>query len=280
MDRWREESGQLTRAVAPAHGAGEQKGACEQTGSGSGRGDGPRRPRAAPRGTHRGEGGRATWRPGAPAPRGSREQRRGEASSSAQHNAACPPHRGLPCRGRPLRPAPAPRRSCTAGGRRRARFKPLPGRMSTGAGAGLGGPTAGRGPAGAAVPPSRPPARSCHLGAARGLRDPPQAMGLSNSPPPPPLPGSSPGPRGLSRSGLAAEAEGPSPARRRRPSRLPFQTCPHAPLAPVRPQLSNTQFRNPLLLERLTSGTCIPDIFRNASELSVASPQRPALPPN
>lgn len=126
-------------------------------------------------------GGRARPHPGA-------AESRGEASSSAQHNAACPPHRGLPCRGRPLRPAPAPRRSCTAGGRRRARFKPLPGRMSTGAGAGLGGPTAGRGPAGAAVPPSRPPARSCHLGAARGLRDPPQAMGLSNSPPPPPPP--------------------------------------------------------------------------------------------
>lgn len=130
-------------------------------------------------------GGRARPHPGA-------AESRGEASSSAQHNAACPPHRGLPCRGRPLRPAPAPRRSCTAGGRRRARFKPLPGRMSTGAGAGLGGPTAGRGPAGAAVPPSRPPARSSHLGAARGLRDPPQAMGLSNSPPPPPSPVAAP----------------------------------------------------------------------------------------
>lgn len=96
VDRWREESGQLTRAVAPAHGAGEQKGACEQTGSGSGRGDGPRRPRAAPRGTHRGEGGRATWRPGAPAPRGSREQRRGEQLGSAQRSVPTPPRAAVP----------------------------------------------------------------------------------------------------------------------------------------------------------------------------------------
>lgn len=96
VDRWREESGQLTRAVAPAHGAGEQKGACEQTGSGSGRSDGPRRPRAAPRGTHRGEGGRATWRPGAPAPRGSREQRRGEQLGSAQRSVPTPPRAAVP----------------------------------------------------------------------------------------------------------------------------------------------------------------------------------------
>lgn len=156
--RWRE-GGQLTRAVAPAHGAGEQEGACEQTESGSGRCSAPappapiRSPRYPPR--RSGANHMAARRARAPGkPRA--EESRGEQHSTRQHSLPTELH----CRG-----LPSPPRSCTIGSSRRAPFKRLPGRMSTGAGEGgrggreggsgqgLGGSIAGQGPAGAAVSP-------------------------------------------------------------------------------------------------------------------------------
>lgn len=84
--------------------------------SGSGQGDALRPPRGPePRPTV------PTEEKGDEPHGGSRQQRRGERRGvPCGPGRAAPPHRG---------PSPAPPPSCTAGGSRRARFKPLPGRM-------------------------------------------------------------------------------------------------------------------------------------------------------
>lgn len=187
----REESSQLTRAVTAAHGAGEQEGACEQTGSASGRCSAPappapsRSPRYPPR--KRGASHMAAGRDRTPG------QPRAEARRGEQRSTACPP--GRPPRAAvPVAPPQAPPRSCTASSSRRSRFKPLPGRMSTGEGEGGRGGREGGSGRGAGRPyrwartgrccrpsPAAPSARSFHLGTARssgkGSPRPPQALG-------------------------------------------------------------------------------------------------------
>lgn len=113
MGRWRE-GGQLTRAVAPAHGAGEQEGACGQTESGSGRcsASAPPAPVRSPRYPPRRSGtnhmaARRARAPGKPRA----EESRVEQHSTRQHSLPTELH----CRG-----LLSPPRSCTIGSSRRA----------------------------------------------------------------------------------------------------------------------------------------------------------------
>lgn len=265
LGKRREESDQLTRAVAPAHGAGEQEGACEETGSGAGRvramlrgrpAAPSRAPRYPPR--RRGASHMAAGRARTP---GSRQQRRGE-----RRGAACPagrvgpPH---PTAGRPQRLRGAVRPAAAAA----PALNLSRGAWALGGREGGSGRRAGPGWAVPSlgevrqVPRFRPrrhrgpaPRRAQAGPSVNGAPKAPRALVLSSSPPPrhPPPPG----PQGLIRSGRAAGSQGPSP----------FPTCPHAALTPVRLQLLNAVFQVSLLLLSLKTSFQI-SLFRTSQEV-------------